>query len=301
MKAGIVLLIKGIGVGAANIIPGVSGGTLLWSLGLYSAFIRALKAWDIETLQCLFRGRFRDVLRRIQARWLAVLGLGITLGLLGLARIIDPLLSTYPVPTYAFFFGLVAGSVYLLAREIPALSWGAVLAFFIGLMTMPTMLQLAPAQADSSFFYLFLCGIAAMAGMLLPGFSGSLLLIVLGNYGLVVEAIARMDMSVLLPFSLGMAIGLVSMARLIFWFLNAYRTIAVALITGLIVGALPHLWPWGQEPYGLPPSLMDPYLVFPLLLAALGVWIAVLANAPGPNSSSTVDVSDSPDDAVQPE
>lgn len=231
-------------MGAANVIPGVSGGTVALVTGIYERLINALKSCDLNALKLLFARDFKGAWQYVDGGFLAAILGGVAVSIVSLAKVLEYLLGSFEVLTMAFFFGLIAVSVISVGRTVR--QWGvrAVLALMLGTALAVSVAMLAPAGENANAGYLFLCGVVAICSMILPGLSGSFVLIIMGNYALVLGAIGRFDMSILLPMALGCGLGLLAFAHFLGWVYAKYHDQTVALMTGFILGSLAIVWPW---------------------------------------------------------
>ncbi len=238
-------LLKGIAVGVANIIPGVSGGTIALITGIFERLINAIKAFDITAARLLFTGKWKAFARKTDFYFLLTLFVGIAMAIISLARVFDYLFRDYPVYIWSYFFGLVLASIYFVAKTIERWNFVVVLLFVIGTVFAIFVSLINPAAENSNFWYLFLSGIVAICSMILPGLSGSFVLILMGNYQLIaIQAINERELSILLPVALGAIIGLIAFSHLLSWVFKKYKDQTIAILTGFILGSLNVLWPW---------------------------------------------------------
>lgn len=246
MKENISNFIKGLAMGAANVIPGVSGGTVALVTGIYERLINALKSCDLTALKLLFARDFKGAWTHVDGAFLSAILGGVAVSIISLAKVLEYLLGNFEVLTMAFFFGLIAVSVVSVGRTVKR--WGviSVLALVIGTALAASVAMLAPAGENANAGYLFVCGVVAICSMILPGLSGSFVLIIMGNYALVLGAIGRFDMAILLPMALGCGLGLLAFAHLLGWVYEKFHDQTVALMTGFILGSLAIVWPWKQ-------------------------------------------------------
>ena len=238
------LFLKGLAMGAANVIPGVSGGTIALITGIYERLINAIKSVDHRALKLLLQLRFADFWRAIDGTFLASLFAGIAVSIISLAKLLEFLLEHYETHTMAFFFGLILLSIVFVGKTVEKWNAGSILMLILGTAVAISVALLAPASEDSSFFYVFLCGIVAICSMILPGLSGSFILIIMGNYALILAAIGNADMSILVPLALGCGFGLIAFSHLLAWIFKHFRDQTIALMTGFILGSLAIIWPW---------------------------------------------------------
>ncbi len=237
-------------MGVANIIPGVSGGTLALITGIFERLINAIKAFDLEALKLILRGNWQEFARKTDLYFLVTLLMGIALAIIGLARVFGFLFKNYPVYIWAYFFGLVLASVYFVGKTIGKWNWKVILFFLLGTVFAIYVSLLHPASENSNFWYLVLCGVVAICSMILPGLSGSFVLILMGNYQLVaIHAINNFDLTVLVPVALGAIVGLMSFSYILSWVFKHFRDQTLAILTGFILGSLNVLWPWKTAEY----------------------------------------------------
>lgn len=244
MKQSFVLFLKGLGMGAANVIPGVSGGTIALITGIYETFINSLKSFDLNAVKLLFQLKFKELWNHVNGSFLMAVFLGIGVSIISLAKLLEYLLEFQEVYTMAFFFGLILVSVYSVGKTINRWDAGTIIALLVGTGIAVGIALLAPASENPSFLYVFICGIVAICSMILPGLSGSFVLIIMGNYALVLGAIGRFDLGILIPLGIGCAVGMVAFSQLLAWVFKNYRDITISLMTGFITGSLLIIWPW---------------------------------------------------------
>ncbi len=242
--------LKGIAVGVANIIPGVSGGTIALITGIFERLINAIKSFDITAARLFFTGKWKAFAEKTDFYFLLTLFVGIALAIIALARVFDYLFRDYPVYIWSYFFGLVLASIYFVAKTIDRWNFVVILMFVLGTAFAVFVSLINPAAENSNFWYLFLCGIVAICSMILPGLSGSFVLILMGNYQLVaIQAINNHELSILIPVALGAIIGLIAFSHLLSWVFKKYKNPTIAVLTGFILGSLNVLWPWKTAEY----------------------------------------------------
>jgi putative membrane protein len=252
MKEYLVVLLKGAGMGAANVIPGVSGGTIALITGIFERLIHAIKSIDITAIRLLLKGQIRDFIRHTDLYFLISLGLGVLIALFSLARLFDFLFTNYPVFIWSYFFGLILASVYFVGKTLENRSLAVIISFLAGTVIAVFISFLSPAQGNENFFYLILCGVAGVCSMILPGLSGSFILILMGNYQLVfIEAVNELRLDILFPVAIGIVVGLIGFSHLLSWVFRKFRNQTIALLTGFILGSLLIIWPWKEEIYAL--------------------------------------------------
>lgn len=236
--------LKGAAMGAANVIPGVSGGTIAFITGIYERLIRALKSFDLAALRMALRFDVRGLLAHIDFPFLAALGAGVVVSILSLAKLFEFLFMHHEVAVWAFFFGLILASIPTVVCEIKHWGAGPVIAAILGCALAAGLAFVPRAGANDSLPYVFLCGVVAISSMIIPGVSGSFVLLLMGNYFLVLGAISGLELPILVPFGLGCVVGLAALSRLLAWIFSRYHDVAVALISGFVAGSLLIIWPW---------------------------------------------------------
>lgn len=233
-------------MGAANVIPGVSGGTIALITGIYERLINAIKSCDVKALKLLLARDFALFWQHIDGRFLAAIGLGVVVSIVTLAKLFEYLLEKHEQLTMAFFFGLILLSLYYVAKRITHWGPSVIVSLLVGSAIAIGIALLAPASENNAFYYLFLCGVVAISSMILPGLSGSFILIIMGNYALVLGAISSVQVDVLLPLALGCIVGLVVFSHAIAWVFKHYANETLALMTGFVFGSLVVIWPWKE-------------------------------------------------------
>jgi len=229
MNQDVSLFLKGLAMGAANVIPGVSGGTIALITGIYERLIRALKSCDITAIKLLLARDFSGLWKHIDGRFLSAIMIGVIVSIVSLAKLFEYLLRTHERFTMAFFFGLILLSLYYVAKQIKQWNASSIIALIVGTVIAVGIAMLAPASENDAFAYVFFCGVIAISSMILPGLSGSFVLIILGNY---------------IPLALGCGIGLVLFANILAWVFKHYEDQTLATMTGFVLGSLVVIWPW---------------------------------------------------------
>ena len=245
MKSYINYFLKGMAIGLANIIPGVSGGTIALITGIFERLINSIKSFGITSLQLLIKGRFKEFAKKTDLYFLVSLFAGMIVAILLLAKIFDFMFSQYPVYIWSFFFGLILASIYFVGKTVEKWSIAPIITFVIGTTLAVSLTLLTPASENNNFFYLMLCGVVAICSMLLPGLSGSFVLILMGNYQLVaIQAINNKEFGILFPVLIGAAAGLVAFSHILSWVFKNFKDQTIAALTGFILGSLGVIWPW---------------------------------------------------------
>tara|TARA_R110002096_G_scaffold425551_1_gene634256 strand:- start:1718 stop:2662 length:945 start_codon:yes stop_codon:yes gene_type:complete len=254
MKEGISVFLKGAAMGAANVIPGVSGGTVAFITGIYERLINAIKSFGLEAAKLLLAGQFREFAKKVDLGFLSCLGAGVLVSVLTLARLLEYLFEFHATLVWAFFFGLIFASVVFVGKQVKRWSPGAIVACVIGAAVAIAVALLKPASENDSIWYLMICGVVAMASMIIPGLSGSFVLLLMGNYQLVmIESVSQLSsgdlgaMRILIPVGIGALVGVVGLSHLLSWVFRKFHDQAVALLTGFVAGSLLIIWPWKNE------------------------------------------------------
>ena len=231
-------------MGAANVIPGVSGGTIALITGIYETFINSLKSFNLEAIKLLFQFKFKELWEHVNGSFLSAVLLGVGVSIFSLAKLMEYLLKYQELLTMAFFFGLIAVSVYSVGRTVGKWSLSSIISLLVGTGIAVGIALLAPASENPSFIYVVLCGIVAVCSMILPGLSGSFVLIIMGNYALILGAIGRVDLGILAPLLIGCVVGMIAFSQLISWVLKRYPDQTISMMTGFVLGSLLVIWPW---------------------------------------------------------
>ena len=244
MRHYFILFLKGMAMGIANVIPGVSGGTIALITEIYEELINSLKSFDLKALKLLIS---LDIKRFIQHTnfyfLLAVFG-GSVASVFSIANLFKFLFTNYPILIWAFFFGLIVASVYFVGKRVKRWKIQSIIALVVGTAIAISLSFITPATENSNLFFVFICGIIGISGMMLPGLSGSFILILMGNYELLmVTAITELNY-LLAIFIIGSAVGLMSFSHALAWVLKHYKDATLALLTGFILGSLNIIWPW---------------------------------------------------------
>lgn len=239
--------LKGAAMGAANVIPGVSGGTIALITGIFERLIDAIKSFDIKAFKLLFSGKFKSFAEHVDLYFLVALFAGIGIAIVSLAKLFKYLFENHPIYIWAFFFGLVMASIYFVGKTVRAWNISSIISLIAGTAIAGAITVLTPSSENSSFIYLIICGVIAICSMILPGLSGSFVLILMGNYQLVmINAVSEFNLKVLVPVGLGAGVGLVAFSHFLSWLLKKYHNQTIAALTGFIAGSLGILWPWKE-------------------------------------------------------
>ena len=251
MREFILNFIKGLGMGAANVIPGVSGGTIALITGIFERLINSIKSFNLEALKLFFTGKWKAFAQHVDLGFLVSVFLGIIVAIVTVAKLFKYLFDNYPVFIWAFFFGLIIASIYYVGRTVNKWNLWSILFFLVGTGIALCIAFGTPAQENHNFFYLVLSGVVGTCSMFLPGLSGSYVLLLMGNYEYVmIDAVNLLTTSpwegikIMIPVVIGAVVGLLAFAHLLSWIFKRFHDQTVALLSGFILGSLPIIWPW---------------------------------------------------------
>ncbi|MCH4551163.1 DUF368 domain-containing protein [Aestuariibaculum lutulentum] len=274
LKDKIFLVLKGLGMGAANKVPGVSGGVVAFVAGFYEEFIYSLKKINGKAFKLLINGRYKSFYNYINGRFISLLFLGMIVSYFSVSKVLDYLIEHYELYVWSVFFGMIIGSIYYINKDFKDWNYRTYTSLAIGILLGAGISFLNPAKENDNLWFVFFCGIISVSGMTLPGFSGSFILILLGNYVLLlVDSVnALYDtfsdifsgnfdfihnsqrirmLKVLAVFTLGSITGLVTFSHMLSYILKRYKSITLSAIIGFIVGSLGVVWPWKHTIYKL--------------------------------------------------
>jgi putative membrane protein len=240
----IFITLKGMAMGAADVVPGVSGGTIAFISGIYEELITSINNINLSLFTTLKKEGFKAAWNKVNGNFLLALFLGIFISVLSLAKFLSWLLENEPILLWSFFFGLVLASIFFVGKEITKWTMGTVVVFILGAVVAFFITELPPSDNVESLPYLFLSGALAVCAMILPGISGAFILVLLGSYKTILDAVHERDITIVLTVAVGAIFGLLSFARLLKWMFNHYKNITLALLTGFILGSLNKIWPW---------------------------------------------------------
>lgn len=242
----IAIAIKGIAMGAADVIPGVSGGTIAFISGIYQELIDSIKSLDGQALGLLLKLKFGQFWKKINGNFLGSLAAGIAVSIFSLAKLTTWLLENQPVLTWSFFFGLIAASTVMIGRDIGKWTPGEVSGFIAGGAVIILLSVITPASTPETWWFVMLSGAVAICAMVLPGISGAFILLLLGKYRYMMQAVADYDITTILFFMVGALAGIISFSHLLSWLLRNYRKITVSVLAGILLGSLYKIWPWKE-------------------------------------------------------
>ena len=267
--------LKGFAMGAANVIPGVSGGTIALITGIFGRIIASLNALaGISTWKLLFKGRFKDFVAKVDGRFLLAVGVGMVLSVFSLARLMTYVLEHYPVQTWAFFFGMIVASAVYMLCDVKGWKVSYVVWMLLGAAIGVVLFTVSPATTINDLWFIFICGAIAICTMILPGVSGSFILLLLGKYEYVMEAIGSLDWPVLAVFGLGCVIGLAAFSKFLHWLLGKWQQQTMLVLIGFVLGSLVKVWPWSAESLQKAADAAGGVLPGPMIVPGV-VWIVI--------------------------
>ncbi len=240
----IFITLKGIAMGAADVVPGVSGGTIAFISGIYEELITSINNIKPSLIKIWKNEGFNSFWKKLNGNFLVALFLGIFISLFSLATLVSWLLENEPVLLWSFFFGLVAASIFFVGKEITRWNMGKVTILILGAAIAYFITTLPASENATSLPYLFMSGALAVCAMILPGISGAFILVLLGSYKTILDAVHERNVQVVLTVGLGAIFGLLSFAKLLKWMFSHYKNLTLALLTGFIIGSLNKIWPW---------------------------------------------------------
>ena len=251
MKDAALNLAKGFCIGAADVVPGVSGGTMAFILGIYRRLIHAIRAFDTALVRLLLARRFRDAATHADLALIAPLALGVFGALLFFTRVVPlpRLIETHPDFVYGLFFGLIVASIVVLLRSLDGIRPVEWMVTACGAVAGLGIVNLVPVATPETPWFIALCGAVAVSAMLLPGVSGSFVLLILRKYAYVFDGIGRFDLGVMIPFGIGVIAGLMAFSRMLAWLLREWYRLTLLAVCGLLIGSLWVVWPFQDRRY----------------------------------------------------
>jgi len=244
------LALKGLCMGTADIIPGVSGGTMALITGIYQQLLQAIKSADTKMAALLFKFDLKGALTTLHARFLLALFLGIGAAIISLARLVNYLLHTHPIFIWSLFFGLIAASVLVVSRYVTRWSVPTGISFIIGGLLAWLIVNAVPVSTPETVGFIFFSGLVAICAMILPGISGAFILLILGKYEFITGCLKNPFLAenfiTIMIFCAGCLVGLMGFARVLNLLLDRYYNLTIAFLTGLMAGSLPRIWPWKE-------------------------------------------------------
>ena len=287
----IMLTLKGIGIGAANVIPGVSGGTIAFLTGIYERLINSLKSFNITTTKLLFKGKIKEWAKQTDVVFLFYILLGVAISAFSLAKLMVYLLHNEPIATWSFFFGLVLVSCWYVTKEIKKWNVGVWFSLLLGTAIAIWVSLASPTETPDTWWFLLIAGAVSVCGMILPGISGSFLLVLMVKYEDLMNSISTLNKTRLLLYGVGAIAGILAFSHLLGYLLKHWYNQTIALLTGFMVGSLIKIWPWqqiiqqeGDNAISRPifPSQFEqiysknPQIATAIIMAVLGIALVVI-------------------------
>ncbi len=246
VKDYVAIALKGCAMGAADVIPGVSGGTIAFISGIYEELIDSIKAVDTEALKLLLKFDIKSLWKKINGNFLLALFCGIGLSIISLAGVMTYLLENHPIMIWSFFFGLIIASSILVFKEVKKFNVLSAISIAVGVATAYYITVMSPTETPTTWWFIVLCGAVAICAMILPGISGSFILLLMGKYLYILSALSSFDIVTIALFMGGAVVGIVSFSHILSWLLKHYHTAVVSLLTGFMIGSLNKVWPWKE-------------------------------------------------------
>lgn len=281
-------------MGIADVIPGISGGTIAFMLEIYEDLIKAIRSFDMEFVKYLLKGKFKEASRSVAWKFLGALLSGIACAILVFSKVVSWLMAHYPMYLNAFFFGLILATVPIIAKVMK--KWDAVklTALFVSSVGTFYFVQLVPVKTPETWWFIFFSGALAICAMILPGISGAFILLLLGKYQFMLDAIHERKILTIIIFVSGIVVGILSFVRVLEWLFRRYHDMTIAILTGFVIGSLNKIWPWKkvlqslvtdsgkviviQDINTLPPAIDASFLMV-IILACAGFGVAYLLHA----------------------
>lgn len=246
--------VKGMCMGAADVIPGVSGGTIAFITGIYDKFVGSLNNIDSSAVKMLFKGKFKELWEHINGTFLVSLFAGIFISVITLAKLMQYLLSSHPIETWAFFFGLIVASVIFIGKGVEKWRGKDYLLYLLGIALGVVICTLSPTNTPEALWFIFISGAIAICAMILPGISGSFILLILGKYQYIMGVISDLtsginvmnNLIIIGVFGVGAVVGLLSFSKFLHWLLAKYKRQTILVMVGFITGSLVKVWPWSN-------------------------------------------------------
>lgn len=286
-----VLVLKGMGMGASDVVPGVSGGTIAFITGIYEELINSIKSFNTEALKLFFTFRWKEVWNHVNAWFLISVFSGIFISILSLSKILEYLLLNHPILVWSFFFGLVIASAIMVLGDIHKWKTGVIISAIFGALIAFLITSISPSQTSEAYWFIFLSGAIAICAMILPGISGSFILLLLGKYQFILNAVNEMKIVILAVFMAGAVSGIIGFSNILSWLLKKYKDITIALLAGFMIGSLNKIWPWKEilETYtdshgvshplterNILPDLSPDYQIIPAILLMIFGFVLIM-------------------------
>ncbi|MDA0843800.1 MAG: DUF368 domain-containing protein [Bacteroidetes bacterium] len=267
------LFLKGMAMGAADVVPGVSGGTIALITGIYTELLDAISQFSSRLIPAIRKGGIVKAAKALPWKFLITLFAGIATSVLTLAKLISYLLQTYPILLWSFFLGLIIGSILLIGKKIKLSVSLSVAVGIIGFLAALGVGNLPAQESNEQLYYFFISGVIAICAMILPGISGSFILVILGSYEPILNAVHERNIKIIAVVGAGAIVGLLSFSRVLKWLFSRYPNGMLALMTGFITGSIPAVWPWknsANKPIYFPEFTAENQLIPAFLFVLVG-------------------------------
>ena len=238
------LLLKGMAMGAADVVPGVSGGTIAFISGIYEELLETINAINFGVFKTLKNNGIKAAWKSINGNFIVTLFLGIGISIASLAKLISYVLEAHPILIWSFFFGLVLASILYVGKQVKSWNAGSIVSLIIGTGLAFWITILPPLSSSNELWFIFVSGMIAICAMILPGISGSFILLLMGSYQTVLVAVKDKEFYTIVVFMLGAIMGLLSFSKVLKWMFAKYHDLTIAVLTGFLIGSLNKLWPW---------------------------------------------------------
>ena len=267
----ITLFFKGIFMGIADAIPGVSGGTIALLLGIYEELISTISGLNINLLIDLKQNGFKSFWKKLNGNFLVTLIVGIGISLIFFIKISSKLLNDYPIFIWSFFLGLIIATVYVIFKLIKTWDYINIISAFATIILSSILSSISVNSSDEiSLLYILVCGIIASSAMILPGISGSLILVIMGVYKVLIDSVNNLETSIIFTFIIGAITGLISFSKILSWLFNNYKNLTYSMMLGLVIGSIGKVWPWKQNEMV---QLANLDMIFSVILVIIGFFM----------------------------
>ena len=267
----ITLFFKGVFMGIADAIPGVSGGTIALLLGIYEELISTISGLNINLLIDLKQNGFKSFWKKLNGNFLVTLIVGIGISLIFFIKISSKLLNDYPMFIWSFFLGLIIATVYVIFKLIKTWDYINIISAFATIILSSILSSISVNSSDEiSLLYILVCGIIASSAMILPGISGSLILVIMGVYKVLIDSVNNLEISIIFTFIIGAIAGLISFSKILSWLFNNYKNLTYSIMLGLVIGSIGKVWPWKQNETV---ELANLDMIFSVILVIIGFFM----------------------------
>ena len=272
----LIVALKGFAMGAANVIPGVSGGTIALLTGIFNELIDSLNAiMSISTWKLLINKKFKEFWETIHGTFLLWLAIGVVISIFSLAKLMDYVLDHHPVQTWAFFFGLIIVSSVFMLSDIKGWKGSYVAWLVLGIALGAFICLLSPKETTSDMWFIAVCGAIAVCTMILPGISGSFILVLFGKYEYIMEAVSELNIPVLIVFAIGCLVGIVAFSKFLHWLIGRFEKQTLLVLIGFTIGALVKVWPWADKAANEAANVLNGQSVEALHIGGAVLWALI--------------------------